>query len=141
MKKRVFALLLAAVSVLMLFGCTQTPETTAGVKTGQAITISKSTGINYCMGMLTADEDDDLLDPCSWKKERWPVLKSDWEKGVYGPGHNSFTKDEKGNDILVFHARTEPEIIGNPLYNPNRHAMLQRIRWSDEKPIFSFDNE
>ena len=44
MKKRVFALLLAAVSVLMLFGCTQTPETTAGVKTGQAITISKSTG-------------------------------------------------------------------------------------------------
>ena len=102
---------------------------------------ASDTGINYCMGMLTADEDADLLDPLSWKKERWPVLKTDWERGVYGPGHNSFTKDENGNDILVFHARTEAEIVGNPLYNPNRHAMLQKIRWSDRKPIFSFDNE
>ena len=30
MTKRVFALLLAAMSLLALFGCTQTPETTAG---------------------------------------------------------------------------------------------------------------
>ena len=102
---------------------------------------ASDTGVNYCMGMLTADEDADLLDPLSWKKERWPVLRTDLEKGVYGPGHNSFTKDENGNDILVFHARTEPEIEGNPLYNPNRHAMLQPIDWNDEKPIFSFDNE
>ncbi len=102
---------------------------------------ASDTGINYCMGMLTADEDSDLLDPLSWKKERWPVLKTDLSKGVYGPGHNSFTKDENGADILVFHARTEAEIIGNPLYNPNRHAMLQKICWNHEKPIFSFDNE
>lgn len=102
---------------------------------------ASDTGINYCIGMLTADADSDLLDPLSWKKERWPVLKSDAAKGVYGPGHNSFTKDESGNDILVFHARTEAEIIGNPLYNPNRHAMLQKIRWSGERPVFSFDNE
>ena len=102
---------------------------------------ASDTGVNYCMGMLTADEDADLLDPLSWKKERWPVLKTDWEKGVYGPGHNSFTKDEDGNDILVFHARTEAEIEGNPLYNPNRHAMLQPIRWTEQKPIFSFDND
>ena len=102
---------------------------------------ASDTGVNYCMGMLTADEDADLLDPLSWKKERWPVLRPDLEKGVYGPGHNSFTKDEEGNDILVFHARTEAEIVGNPLYNPNRHTMLQPIDWNDEKPIFSFDNE
>ncbi len=102
---------------------------------------ASDTGINYCMGMLTADEDADLLDPLSWKKERWPVLKSDWDRGVYGPGHNSFTKDGEGNDILVFHARTETEIVGNPLYNPNRHTMLQPMRWTEEKPIFSFDND
>lgn len=107
------------------------------------VTYSASdTGVNYCMGMLTADENSDLLDPLSWKKERYPVLKTDWDKGIYGPGHNSFTTDENGNDILVFHARTEAEIVGDPLYNPNRHAMLQPIRWTeDSKPVFSFDND
>lgn len=106
------------------------------------VTYSASdTGVNYCMGMLTADADGDLLDPLSWKKERWPVLQTNWEKGIYGPGHNSFTTDKEGNDILVVHARTESEIVGDPLYNPNRHAMLQKIRWVDGVPTFGFDNE
>ncbi|MCR5100266.1 MAG: family 43 glycosylhydrolase [Butyrivibrio sp.] len=102
---------------------------------------SSETGIAYCMGMLVADEDADLLDPRSWDKQRNPVLKSDESKGIYGPGHNSFTQDENGNDILVYHARTETEIVGDPLYNPNRHAMLMPIKW-DEKgwPVFSYDN-
>lgn len=102
---------------------------------------ASDTGIHYCMGMLTADADADLLDPRSWKKERWPVLKTDEERKIYGPGHNSFTVDEEGNDILVFHARTESEIIGDPLYNPNRHAMLQRVQWQDGKPVFNFESE
>lgn len=101
---------------------------------------ASETGIAYCMGMLTADENSDLLDPLSWKKERYPVLCSDEARGIYGPGHNSFTQDEEGNDILVYHARTEKEITGDPLYNPNRHAMLMKVRW-DEKgvPVFRYD--
>ncbi len=103
------------------------------------ITYSASeTGIAYCMGMMTADEDSDLLDPLSWKKERYPVLKSDETIGVYGPGHNSFTVDEEGNDIMVYHARTETEIVGDPLYNPNRHAMLMKFGWEDGRPVFKF---
>ncbi len=103
------------------------------------VTYSASdTGINYCMGMLTADEDSDLLDPQSWKKERYPVLCSSAEHTVYGPGHNSFTTDSEGEDILVYHARTETEIVGDPLYNPNRHTMLMRIRWEDDRPVFSY---
>lgn len=101
---------------------------------------ASDTGIHYCMGMLTADEDSDLLDPLSWKKERYPVLYTNAKYGIYGPGHNSFTQDENGNDILVFHARIESEILGDPLYNPNRHAMLQKINWKDGIPVFSFDN-
>ncbi|MCM1386853.1 MAG: glycoside hydrolase family 43 protein [Bacillus sp. (in: Bacteria)] len=102
---------------------------------------ASDTGVAYCMGMLTADEDSDLLDPLSWKKERYPVLCSDKAYTVYGPGHNSFTVDEEGNDILVFHARTETEIVGDPLYNPNRHAMLMKIKWDEQgKPVFRFDN-
>lgn len=103
------------------------------------VTYSASdTGINYCMGMLTADEDSDLLDPLSWKKERYPVLCSSAEHTVYGPGHNSFTTDSEGKDILVYHARTETEIVGDPLYNPNRHTMLMPIRWEDDRPVFAY---
>ncbi|MCC8106569.1 MAG: family 43 glycosylhydrolase [Clostridiales bacterium] len=99
---------------------------------------ASETGPEYCMGMLTVDEDADLLDPKSWTKERWPVLKTDPGKGIYGPGHNCFTTDEQGNTIMVYHARQEEEITGNPLYNPNRHAMLMRIEWDPQtgRPIF-----
>ncbi len=107
------------------------------------LTFSASeTGIKYCMGMLTASEDSDLLDPRSWKKDRYPVLCSDAERGIYGPGHNCFTVDGEGNPIMVYHARTEAVIKGNPLYNPNRHAMLMRIRFDEEtgRPVFSYDS-
>ncbi len=100
---------------------------------------ASETGVAYCMGMMTADEDSDLLDPLSWRKERNPVLQTKEEIGIYGPGHNSFTVDEEGNDILVYHARTESEIAGNPLYNPNRHAMLMKVKWNEEgMPVFDF---
>lgn len=102
---------------------------------------ASDTGVAYCMGMLTVEEKEDILDPQAWKKERRPVLASDAGRGIFGPGHNSFTKDEKGNDVMVYHARTEKEIQGDPLYNPNRHAMLMRIGWDQEgRPHFSFDN-
>ncbi|MCC8167878.1 MAG: family 43 glycosylhydrolase [Clostridiales bacterium] len=100
---------------------------------------ASETGVDYCVGMLTADENSDLLDPKSWTKERYPVLQSDYTLGIYGPGHNSFTKDEDGNDIMVYHARTETEIVGDPLYNPNRHAMLMKVQWGEDgRPIFSY---
>lgn len=100
---------------------------------------ASETGVCYCMGMLTANENADLLDPLSWKKERYPVLTGNEELHIYGPGHNSFTTDEEGNDILVYHARTETEITGNPLYNPNRHAMLMKVEWDDQgRPVFRY---
>ena len=49
-------------------------------------------------------------------------------------------KDEDGNDIVVYHARTETEIEGNPLYNPNRHAHLMQVQWDENgKPVFAYD--
>ncbi len=102
---------------------------------------ASETGPEYCMGMLTASEDSDLLDPRSWTKEREPVLRSDPAKGIYGPGHNSFTTDEEGNPVMCYHARTHEEIVGNPLYNPDRHAMLMPIRFDKEgRPIFSYED-
>ena len=100
---------------------------------------ASETGAAYCMGMLSITEDADLLDPAMWKKERYPVLETNAEKGIYGPGHNSFTEDEQGNPIMVYHARTEEKIEGNPLYNPNRHAMLMKLTWGEDgRPVFKY---
>jgi len=102
---------------------------------------ANDTGVNYCVGIMHAKSGTDLLDPLNWEKSRYPVLESDYNKGIYGPGHNSFTKDSDGNDIMVYHARTETEIVGDPLYNPNRHAFLMQVKWSEDgRPIFSYDN-
>lgn len=101
---------------------------------------ASETGAVYCVGMLTATSGTDLLDPLNWKKERYPVLQTCEEKGIYGPGHNSFTKDENGNDIMVYHARTESKIEGDPLYNPNRHAHVMQVKWDENgRPVFSYD--
>ena len=105
------------------------------------VTFSASdTGIHYCVGLLTADESSDLLDPRSWEKDRYPVLSSDETAGVYGPGHNSFTVDENGDDIMVYHARTETEIVGNPLYNPNRskkNVLIRTVRKQENQKRIS----
>lgn len=119
-------------------------EGPAVLKTGDKLFLTYSasdTGENYCMGMMSISKDADLLDPRAWKKERYPVFKSDPEKSLFGPGHNSFVKAEDGTDLCVFHARTYSEIVGDPLYDPNRHAMLMKVEY-DEKgfPVFSIDN-
>ena len=102
---------------------------------------ASSTGECYCMGMLTASCDDDLLDPLSWRKDRYPVLKSDRELGFYGPGHNTFFKDEKGNDLMSYHSRTYDEIVGDPIYDPNRHCFIMKIDYDDSgRPIFDLKN-
>ena len=105
------------------------------------LTFSASgTGSCYCVGLLSADENADLLDPASWTKERMPVLETDQEKGLYGPGHNSFTTDEDGNDIMVYHARTYDGIkTKDPLYDPNRHAHLLKVQYDENgRPIFDY---
>jgi len=100
---------------------------------------ASATDHNYCMGLLTADEDADLLDPASWVKSPNPVLKKDENLGQYGPGHNSFTSSKDGSaDILVYHARNYKEIIGDPLYDPNRHTWVKPLLWNESGyPDFS----
>jgi len=102
---------------------------------------ASATGECYCMGMLSIDENEDLIDPRAWKKEKKPVLSSDAKKGFYGPGHNSFTVDDEGNDVCVYHARTYLEIVGDPLYDPNRHTMLMKVLWdASGNPVFDYEN-
>ena len=104
------------------------------------ITYSASeTGACYCMGMLTAKADADLLDPNSWTKSRTPILRTDSDKGLYGSGHNSFFRDDVGNTVMAFHARPYDEIIGDPLYDPNRHCYLMHLTWKNDVPYFDYE--
>lgn len=93
---------------------------------------ASATDYNYCMGLLSADENADLLDPASWTKSPVPVFQTSEETGQYGPGHNSFTVSEDGEDVLVYHARNYKEIVGDPLYDPNRHTRVQRFGWKED---------
>jgi GH43 family beta-xylosidase len=97
-----------------------------------------STDRLYCMGMLTADADSNIMDPASWTKSAEPVFSSSPDNNVWGPGHNSFVVDERGRDLLVYHARDYKEITGDSLLDPNRHTRVQPFRWRrDGTPDFS----
>ena len=98
---------------------------------------ASATDARYCMGMLTADEDADIMNPASWTKSPVPVFETCVANSIYGPGHNSFVVDERGRDLLVFHARDYLDIDGDPLFDPNRHARVQPIHYgADGTPDF-----
>jgi len=104
------------------------------------ITYSASaTDANYCIGLLTADENADLLDAASWKKSPVPIFASSGAARVFGPGHNSFTTLPDGRDVLVYHARDYRDIQGDPLNNPDRHTRASLVRWqADGTPAFDY---
>src|SRR5699024_2502192 len=111
-------------------------EGPAVIKSDKKIFIAFSasaTDENYAVGLLHADMDSDLVDPDSWTKEKEPVLVSSDNTEEYGPGHNSFSIDEEGYDLLVYHARPYKGFnADNPLYDHNRHARIQRMFWTND---------
>lgn len=66
-------------------------------------------GYTYVVGLLTADETQDLTDVTVWKKSVTPILSFYSVEGVYGPGHNSFFVDGDGNLMIAYHGETSIE--------------------------------
>ncbi|WP_225206481.1 glycoside hydrolase family 43 protein [Novosphingobium huizhouense] len=98
---------------------------------------ASATDARYCLGLLAAPDDADIMDPRVWQKSQQPVFVTSPETGVFGPGHNSFTVDEQGRDILVYHGRDYEHIDGDPLFDPNRHTRVQRLYYKpDGTPDF-----
>jgi GH43 family beta-xylosidase len=85
---------------------------------------------HYCLGMLTTDMNSDVMQPGSWKKADSPVFSS--ANGVFGPGHNSFTRSVDGaEDWIVYHAA---KFSGAGW---NRNVRMQRFTWNaDGTPNF-----
>lgn len=92
---------------------------------------------NYCMGLLVADENANLLDSNSWIKSKEPVFQSSATNQKFGPGHNSFTKTEDGlQDILVYHSR---DVKGED--SSLRHTCVQTFEFDSEGyPYFGEPN-
>ena len=102
---------------------------------------ASDTGPAYCMGLLWADGEADLMDISVWHKLNRPVCTTDAARGLYGPGHNTFFTDGDGAVYTAYHARQYDEIIGDPLYDPNRHCYIMALSFKDGLPVFDADNQ
>lgn len=103
---------------------------------------ASGTGEEYCMGLLWADINSDLMSPASWHKKTTPVLETKDLDSEAGPGHNSFTVDENGDLLLVYHSRPTEHLTkacgtfnDEVLYDPCRHARIRRISVEGESLI------
>lgn len=111
------------------------------LKTDDKIYIAYSasgTGAEYCIGLLWAYRDNDLMDIKSWHKLSEPVLSTKDLIDEVGPGHNSFVVDENGNQLLVYHARPASHLTGecgtyseSSLYDPCRHARIRFVKFDE----------
>ena len=88
---------------------------------------------NYALGMLWADGNADLMNPASWTRLAQPVFGTSVKNGVYGPGHNSFTKSPDGKeDWNVYHAKS----VANGECR-ERNVRIQKFAWKpDGTPDF-----
>ncbi len=88
----------------------------------------------YTLGMLTASDNADLLDPKSWTKSPIPVFWESPKASAYGTGHNGFFRSPDGKeDWIIYHA--------NPKMNQGcgqeRSPRAQPFTWnSDGTPNF-----
>ena len=58
---------------------------------------------DYCLGLVTASVNSNLMSPASWQKRSNPIFRS--SALVYGPGHHSFTKSgDDREDWIVYHS-------------------------------------
>ena len=90
----------------------------------------------YCMGLLTADANADLLNPANWKKSGSPVFVQDPESEIYGPGGGSFISSPDGEEcFMLYHARKIPNDA--PGASDSRSPRMQKIEWDAEgMPVF-----
>lgn len=103
---------------------------------------ASGTGEEYCMGMLFADKNADLMSSSSWTKLSEPVLETKDLTDEAGPGHNSFVVDENGQLLLIYHARPSSHadkkcgsFCDEVLYDPCRHARIKRVILNDNYPL------
>lgn len=114
-------------------------EGSAVIKNNDKIMVfysASGTGEEYCVGVLWADVNSDLMDVNSWHKYDSPILSTNDLVGEVGPGHNSFVVDENGVQLMVYHARPDSHLhkkcgtyCDESLYDPCRHARIKTVEF------------
>ena len=106
-----------------------------------------------CCEEAEEKEDDEERD-CGMGCDVFPCMKAEKDEnekepeeehsaagGLLGPGHNTFFTDAAGEVYTSYHARQYDEIVGDPLYDPNRHCYIMRVPFEDGLPVFSAGNQ
>jgi GH43 family beta-xylosidase len=90
-------------------------------------------GPNYKLGMLTYLGGEPLLVE-SWLKHPEPVFERADDRGVFGPGHNTFFKSPDGTeDWMAYHANDNETDVCDMARTPR----IQQFTWNDDgTPIF-----
>ena len=104
---------------------------------------ASGTGAEYCIGMIYADKNADLMNIDNWTKSSEPALQTSDLTHEAGPGHNSFVIDEDENQLIVYHARPSSHFekkcgtyCDEPLYDPCRHARIRLVKFdSNGTPV------
>ena len=90
---------------------------------------------DYCLGLLTSDQNADLMDAQSWKKSPAPVFVKSRENRAMAPGHNCFCRIGD-RDFIVYHA-IESDGGAGDLDTSKRSPRLNEVRWrADGTPDF-----
>ena len=108
--------------------------------------VYSSSGVSpaYVVNGTSAPLDSDLTRIDAWRKWSAPLQKSvpmpkgdeDYRRYEQGPGHGSFTTDEDGNDLYVYHS------WGNGVGKDGRDARLRRVHWAaDGRPLLEMRDD
>lgn len=88
----------------------------------------------YAVGMMTAAEGADLLDPDSWTEWSAPVVKSNPDTNEFGPGHSGFFADENDDLYFIYHAKQGT--------GGSRDAGIRKVFWAaDGQPILDMTDD
>lgn len=88
----------------------------------------------YVVGLMTGDENADLLNPENWVKENYPLLTSRSVEGEFGTGHNAYVTDDEGFVWNTYHAR--------PGLDGPRSSGIRRVHFNAEGfPVLDMKEE
>lgn len=82
----------------------------------------------YAVGMLTAMDGDELLDPAAWRKCNYPLVHRLSMPDQIGGGHNAFVQDEAGNDVILIHALSKENYLHDPK-DGRRFPTMRQVVW------------
>lgn len=88
-------------------------------------------GYSYVVGLLSIDDDKELLCAEEWDKAICPLLSAYSVEGEYGPGHNSFYRDENGDVWIAYHAKITTGFV-------TRSTAIRRVHFNVYgEPVFN----